>query len=83
MITNLRMQEKLSKRECLDVRVIGQEISPGRYLLHDFIDDVDYADAQKEAYIWSIGVNLETGEIHASTSGEFYQNPDYRCIWLR
>jgi len=82
-VNNVRMQEKLEARECLDVRVIGEEIMPGVFLLHDFITEVDYADAQNEAYIWSIGRHRETGEIHASTRGEFYQNPLYDCLWLR
>lgn len=80
---NQRMQEKLKTRECIDVRAIGEEIKPGFFRLRSYIDDVDYCDAAKEEWIWSIGQNLEDGEIYASTSNRLYQNPDYRCLWLR
>lgn len=80
---NMRMQEKLDSNECIDVLKIGREISPGLYLLSHFVEDVDYADIQKEAWIWSIGRNVKTGEIHAATSSQFYLNPNYECLWLR
>jgi hypothetical protein len=80
---NLRMQEKLDANECIDVRTIGREIAPGLYLLREFTEGVDYADAQTEAWIWSIGRNHATGEIHATTSSKFYLNPEYECLWLR
>jgi hypothetical protein len=77
------MQEKLDGNECLDVREIGEEIGPGLYRLREFTEGVDYADAQKEVWIWSIGRNLKTGEIHASTSAQFYLNSEFECLWLR
>ena len=80
---NQRMQEKLEKREAIDVRAIGEELRPGFFRLNSYIDDVDYCDAANEAWIWSIGQNLSNGEIHASTSAGLYQNPDYRCLWVR
>lgn len=82
-MTNQAMQRKLDRDECLDVLEEGEEISPGVYLLRGFTEGVDYCDAEKEAWIWSIGRNLKTGEIHASTSAQFYQNPEYECLWLR
>jgi hypothetical protein len=77
------MQEKLDKKECLDVREIGESIGNGLFRLHRFVPDVDYCDAQREDWIWSIGRNLDTGEILASTTTIYYQNPRYECLWLR
>lgn len=80
---NQRMQEKLEKGEALDVLKIGREIKPGLYALDQFQADVDYCDAKHEIWIWSIGRNKATWEILASTSSEFYQNPQFDCLWLR
>ena len=82
---NLRMQERLESGEALDVNKIGkQHPSMDRvWILNRFIEDVDYCDAETECWIWSIGRHRETGEIHASTSNQFYQNPDYECLFLR
>ena len=82
-MTNLRMQEKLDANECIDVRTIGREIEPGLFLLHEFIEGVDYADTQTERWIWSIGQHKKSREIVASTDTCFYQNPEYECLWLR
>jgi hypothetical protein len=80
---NRRMEEKLDKNECLDVRKIGVQIGPGVFRLNEFVEGVDYADVQNEAWIWSIGRDKKTGEIRASTSSGYYLNPDYECLWLR
>lgn len=82
---NLRMQEKLEEADAVDVNKIGRPHPdmPGVWILNTFIEDVDYCDAANESWIWSIGRHRVTGEIHASTSNQFYQNPDYECLWLR
>ena len=80
---NLAMQRKLSTGECLDVLIMGKEIQPGLYELDSFVDDVDYCDSEKELWIWSIGKDLTTGRILASTGVEYYMNPEYECLWLR
>ena len=69
----------------------AKDVSPfhtntGRYELPPdfFVEDVDYCDAKREVWIWSIGKELTSaGRIFASTSGEFYQNPKFECLFLR
>lgn len=82
---NLRMQEMLKKGEAFDVRQIGEEISnwPNHFKLARFTENVDYCDADAEAWIWSIGKNRKTGEIIASTTVDLYANDDYECLFLR
>lgn len=80
---NQAMQSKLNTGECLDVREIGEQQSNGDFLLHEYHDNVDYCDAEKEEWIWSIGKHKLSGKIYASKTGKFYQNPDYECLWLR
>ena len=80
---NQALRRKLEKRDALDVRKMGREVEPGRYQLAYFIPDVDYCDAEREAWIWSIGEERATGLIYASTRTEYYENPLYKCLWLR
>lgn len=79
---NLRMKEKLERKDCIDVSQCART-PEGDYILREYIDDVDYCDAQTEDWIWSIGKNQKNGVILASTSAKFYQNPDWTCLWLR
>lgn len=80
-MANKAMARKFQKGGCIDVSRF--ERKDGDYILPDFVDDVDYADAVHEFWIGSIGKHLKTGEIRASTSNKFYQNPEYECLWLR
>ncbi|GJQ43986.1 MAG: hypothetical protein JETCAE03_34840 [Ignavibacteriaceae bacterium] len=79
---NLRMQEKINSGECIDLSEC-QKTPEGYYIVKNFIDGIDYCNAQTEEWIWSIGINNETNEIHASHSANLYENPKYKCIWLR
>lgn len=80
---NKSMERKLQNGEALDVRKVGKQIAPGRFQLRRFVEDVDYCDAEKEEWIWSIGKAKSDGAIIASTCTEYYQNPEYECLWLR
>jgi hypothetical protein len=80
-MANLRMAEKLTAGEAIDVSRHRQE--DGTYLLPDFVEDTDYCDAATERWIWSIGREAATGAIRASTSTQYYQNPAYECLFLR
>jgi hypothetical protein len=82
-MNNLAMANKLKTGECLDVLKEGVEVVPGLYKLARFVDDVDYCDATREWWIWSIGQHKETGEIFASTNTQFYQEDNYTCLFLR
>lgn len=80
---NKAMERELQSGECLDVLKEGIKIKRGLYKLNRFVEGVDYADSEDELWIWSIGENLKTGEIFASTTAEFYQNNEFNCLFLR
>jgi hypothetical protein len=84
----IRMQEEVAAGETIDVRSIGVETEPGIFKLthpekFDKDADVDYCDIKEQARIWSIGKRKATGEIFASTSARYYENPEFECLWLR
>jgi hypothetical protein len=79
---NLRMREKLNDGRVIDISVC-KRTPEGYYILTEFVEDVDYCDAKNEYWIWSIGKNYATGEILASTNNNFYQNNEYKCLFLR
>lgn len=37
----------------------------------------------KHDNIRSVGKDIKSSKIYASTSNCFYDNPDYKCIWLK
>jgi hypothetical protein len=78
------MQEKLAKGEAIDVSPC-KRTPEGHYILSEFDENenMDYCDAKAEYWIWSIGKNYATGEILASTNNNFYQNNEYKCLFLR
>lgn len=80
---NKNMAEKLSTHYALSVLDEGEAIGGGLYKLQRFVEDRDYCDPQQEEWIWSIGRNVTTGEIIASTSGGLYLDEDYKCLFLR
>ncbi len=76
------MQRKMQAGEAVDVS--GFPLNPdGDYILPDYADDIDYCNSKTEEWIWSIGRHRESGQILASTSQKFYQNPAFECLWLR
>ena len=52
-----------------------------------FAEGKDYCNAAAEAWVWSIGVHRETGEVWASHRANKYRNaeatPAFVCVWLR
>jgi len=81
-MSNLRMEKKVLSKEAIDLSGCEKN-QDGDYLLKEFIDGKDYCDLKNFSWIWSIGEHLETGKIFASTSNKFYQNPLYKCLFLR
>jgi hypothetical protein len=83
-MTNAQMEEMLRAGEALDVSGCPRD-EHGDYLLPPgfFRESVDYCDAVQELWVHSIGRHIQTGEVLASTSGRFYQNPLFECLWLR
>lgn len=82
-IGNPVMRRMILAGDCIDVRENGREVAPGVFKLDRFVDGAEYCDGGAELWIWSIGRNKATGEIHASVDGRFYQNDLYDCLWLR
>ena len=82
-LKNRAMAEKLSTFETLSVLEEGEAIGGGLYKLRRFVEDRDYCDPKTEEWIWSIGKNLSTGEIVASTNSGLYQDPSWECLFLR
>jgi hypothetical protein len=80
---NYAMARKLGTGEAVDVRHLGEEIEPGIFRLHHFIEDVDYCNAQREVWTWSIGRRKTDDAILAATDVRFYENPEFECLWLR
>lgn len=86
---NKAMERKMEAGAVLNVRVMATKIETsvdGRatlYTIPRYVDDIDYCDAETEAWIWSIGKSYLTGAIIASTDARYYQNPDFDCLWLR
>lgn len=80
-----RMREKVEKGEAKDVNAIGAKVKEGLFLLSGFTEneDVDYCDLSSQAWIWSIGRHKKSRDIFASIGTEFYDNPEYDCLWLR
>lgn len=78
---NLAMAEKLRKVEAIDISSFARE---GKYyVVPVFVEDVDYCDAKREAWVWSIGRRKSDGVVLASLSADLYQNPAFDCLWLR
>ena len=80
-MTNLAMQRKLNNGGAIDLKDAPRWNK--WYILDRFIDDIDYCDSSTDAWIWSIGKRKLDGMIFASTTTEFYQNPQFECLWLR
>lgn len=82
---NFSMKRKLDKAEAIDVSIYPKN-ADGDYILDlnaSDIEDIDLCDSKTEQWIWSVGQHLETGQVLASVSAKFYQNPAFKCIWLR
>jgi len=79
---NRAMAEKLQRRLAIDVSKCERE-GPYYVLKEDAELELDYCDAEKELWIWSIGRRLSDGKILASPGSDLYQNPAFECVWLR
>jgi len=80
---NKRMEEALLKGDCIDVRTIGTRMADGSFLLERFVDGKDYADAETERWIFSIGRSEADGKIYAAFDFRFYECPGWECLFLR
>ena len=75
------MARKLNANRAIDVSACPRV--GDYYILDDVVEGMDYCDAEREVWIWSIGKRNSDGVILASTKGDLYQNPNYECLWLR
>ena len=48
-----------------------------------FAEGKDYCDARLERWIWSIGLDMDTGLVWASLAADKYRAPGFVCLWLR
>jgi len=80
---NKAIERKLEHCDALDVSPFY--VGKGKYHLpaNFFKEDVDYCDAKKGCWIWSIGRRHSDGQIVASVWSDLYQHQEYDCIWLR
>ena len=81
---NRAMRDKLERGECIDLSKCTRTPN-GWYIIPPDVwqEDIDYCNAQSEAWIRSIGKDRATGIIYASQGADLYQNDSYECIWLR
>jgi hypothetical protein len=85
-LRNQAMARKIAKRECVDISDCARTAG-GDYVLKTFVDGIDYCDASREAWIWSIGkllrplpsvmadgsrITLQPGTFLASTTSRMY-----------
>lgn len=56
---------------------------PMSYIVRLETGNYDLCIVETESWIWSVGVRESDGRVFASTSAEFYEQPGYKCIWLR
>lgn len=88
LLRNRRMEEKLVAGTACNIAGFKKGIMVEGQLQHiyelpDFVADVDYCDAEAEAWIWSIGRHRQTGKIYAATDTRYYLNRHFECLWLR
>lgn len=83
-LRNQHMARKLSSGEAKDVSPYRTQV--GTYELPDgfYEEDHDYCDAERDAWVWSIGREKTTARrTFAALDARFYMVDDYDCLWLR
>ena len=75
------MKRKIDVGDAIDLQKNAREGE--YYVLETFVDGIDYCDAGKTAWVWSIGRRLADGIILASLKSDLYQNSAFECLWLR
>lgn len=81
-VKNLAMVRSIAVQEAIDLSSCKVN-EHGDRLMSFFVDGKDYCILETEQWIWSIGRHIVSGQIVASTSTKFYDNPNYDCLWLR
>jgi hypothetical protein len=83
---NKAMQDRLNDGTCLDVSIIGEPLKGFEgsvWILHEFMDGVDYCDAERELWIQSIGKHKQDGRFYASIDYRMKDNPLFDLVWFR
>lgn len=84
-LSNKAMARKLRAGDAIDLADFLQ--SDGTYLLPEglVIEGKDLCDASQEAWMWSVGKSLTTGERRAARDARYYENEarGWKCEWLR
>ena len=89
-LRNLAMREMLERGKAIDISAC-ERTEEGDYILPpelwEAIDAPPYpdiCDAAEDTWVWSVGENVDTGQIEASTSpAKHYERAGWRCLWLR
>lgn len=86
---NKSMERKVRWGEAVDLSILSRTFD-GDYVIpgtgpeaRASIEGKDLCDCKREVWIWSAGEHRKTGQILASTTSKFYDNPEYRCLFLR
>ena len=86
MMLNKAMERKLETEEAIDLADRPRE---GHYYVLNEDDaleaegNMDFCDARTEEWIWSIGRRHSDAAVLASTRADLYDNPYFKCLWLR
>ena len=90
IMKNRAMTRKLDTGGAIDVETILELAAPdagdlyrGTFRIDRFDAGADYCVGSTGQWVWSIGRRLSDGEIFAALDSRFYQNPDFKCLWLR
>jgi hypothetical protein len=80
---NQAMQRKLNRGSAVDISGFARE---GDYYIvpaDKYRDGLDFCDAKRERWVWSIGRRESDGVILASLVSDLYDNDAFNCLWLR
>jgi len=81
---NKSMEEMLKTGEALDLSKYPKNQEGDAILPPTLnIEGMELCYADTERWVWSVGRNPKTGEVLASTSSKFYEDPSFECLWLR
>ncbi len=79
---NRAMARKLAAGKCVDISAYPK-INHDHYRLDSFARGIDYCDAKRERWVWSIARRESDSAIIASLSNDLFNAPGFKCLWLR
>jgi hypothetical protein len=79
---NKQMEYLLGEALAIDVSEFPVN-GEGDFILDSYIPSCQYCNAVTEQWIHSIGCDLTTMHIYASTTDKFNNRAGYQCLYLR